>query len=283
MHDFKCLVLSGGANRGIAFGGALQVLERHKLLKNVNCFVGTSIGALIAGLLAVHYTADEIVETTFACNLQDFKPDSTYPSQLSNLLYRYGRFSTEKMEILVNNLLQKHFELPEITFKQLYEFVGSTLMVTACCINSGHTEYLSHLTVPDMPVYQAICMSMCIPLEFEPYTMENMLYCDGGMFGHNLPREFPEHKNFGLELENHECLALSLDRQFDLKIVNSGMTFASALWNGFQTALGNKCIFKHCVSLICDVPMLSSKISHEDKKMYILQAREITEKWVELN
>jgi len=269
MHQFDCLILSGGANRGIAFGGALQVLERHGITKNMKYFVGSSVGALTAGLLSVHYTADEIVETIFKYNLKDLKPEWSYREQLSNLIFRYGRYTTEQMESIVNELLQKHYELPEITFQQLYDFVGTTLMVTTCCINSGHTEYLSRLTVPDMPVYRAICMSMCIPVEFEPYSMEDMLYCDGGMFGHNLPREHPP------EIRTCNCLAICIDKKYDLRVIKSGLDLAAALWNGFQTALDPPPVFKDCIPLVCDVGLLDDIVSKKDKKKYIVHAREI--------
>ncbi len=53
-----CLVLGGGGARGAAHIGVLKVLEREHV--PIDCIVGTSMGAVVGGLYASGYTADEI-------------------------------------------------------------------------------------------------------------------------------------------------------------------------------------------------------------------------------
>jgi len=53
-----CLVLGGGGARGAAHIGVLKVLERERV--PIDCIVGTSMGAVVGGLYASGYTADEI-------------------------------------------------------------------------------------------------------------------------------------------------------------------------------------------------------------------------------
>lgn len=54
------LVLSGGGAKGSAHIGVLKVLEQHRV--KIDYIAGTSIGAYIAGMYALGYSADEIEE-----------------------------------------------------------------------------------------------------------------------------------------------------------------------------------------------------------------------------
>ncbi|HEX7915842.1 patatin-like phospholipase family protein, partial [Rudaea sp.] len=53
-----CLVLGGGGARGAAHIGVLKMLERERV--PIDCITGTSMGAIVGGLYAAGYTADEI-------------------------------------------------------------------------------------------------------------------------------------------------------------------------------------------------------------------------------
>ena len=55
-------MLEGGGIRGIAYGGALQELEARGVLARLERVGGTSAGAIQAVLLAVGYSAQEIID-----------------------------------------------------------------------------------------------------------------------------------------------------------------------------------------------------------------------------
>ncbi len=59
-YEFENLVFEGGGVKGLAFCGALEVLEEKDVMKNIKRLVGSSAGAITAGLLACGYTADGI-------------------------------------------------------------------------------------------------------------------------------------------------------------------------------------------------------------------------------
>ena len=182
------------------------------------------------------------------------------------------------MEKVVGQLLQKHYELPNITFQQLFDFFGTTLVVTTCCINSGVTEYLSRTTTPNMSIAQAISMSMCVPMEFQPYELDNMLYCDGGSFGHSTPREFPD-KSFDLNIKQNECLAFRLQPTTHLRPIETQQNYAEAMLMGFYSAFHIDTIFRNCITLTCDASILADKIPIEEKHQFIEDARNTTESW----
>lgn len=62
--------MKGGGIRGIAYGGALQELESRGVLAGIERVGGTSAGAIQAALLAVAYSAQEIVEVVNATPVQ---------------------------------------------------------------------------------------------------------------------------------------------------------------------------------------------------------------------
>ena len=58
----KNLVFEGAGIRGIAYSGAIKVLEEKNLLQNIERVGGTSAGAITALLLSLGYNADEITQ-----------------------------------------------------------------------------------------------------------------------------------------------------------------------------------------------------------------------------
>ena len=52
----KILIFGGGGVKGIAYVGVLRALEENLLLKNINTFVGSSVGFLI-GMYLIGYNS----------------------------------------------------------------------------------------------------------------------------------------------------------------------------------------------------------------------------------
>ncbi len=59
-YHFKNLVFEGGGVKGIAYVGALEVLEKEGILGSIERVAGTSAGAMVAVLVALGYTATEL-------------------------------------------------------------------------------------------------------------------------------------------------------------------------------------------------------------------------------
>jgi len=53
MPQFRNVVFDDGAVKGIAYAGAIRVLEEKRLLGDIRRVAGTSAGAITAALLAV--------------------------------------------------------------------------------------------------------------------------------------------------------------------------------------------------------------------------------------
>ncbi|MDQ7860327.1 patatin-like phospholipase family protein [Peribacillus frigoritolerans] len=61
-YPFKNLIFEGGGVKGLAFVGALEILEENHILENIKRFGGTSAGAITALLLGLGYNAKQIRE-----------------------------------------------------------------------------------------------------------------------------------------------------------------------------------------------------------------------------
>lgn len=264
------LVFSGGANRGIMFGGALLSLEKHGVLKNISTYVGTSVGALMAGLCAVGYTAKELYTIIMNTNIGDVKPNNEL--ELYNIFNNFGCYSSTKMLALVRQLIAKKAELGDITFQQLKEVFETKLVVTTCCVNTSTTEYLCCETMPDLSIVRGICMSMTIPIMFEPFLMEDFMYVDGGMFGHSYPIQYVfEHKT---ELET---IGLQLHNTYQPPYVNTIAQFVTALMNGFMRMRTGLSI-RNTINLVCDIGLLDDFVSRAQKQTLIDSGFQQTER-----
>ena len=79
-----CVVFSGGGARGYAHLGVLQVLEANRI--PVDCIAGTSMGAVIGGLYASGYKADELIDKLAHVDLANIAFDRNARSGLSQAL-----------------------------------------------------------------------------------------------------------------------------------------------------------------------------------------------------
>ena len=65
----KNLVLSGGSSKCIVFVGAIKALEELNILSTITTFAGTSGGAILALLLILEYSVEDITNLYTKLNL----------------------------------------------------------------------------------------------------------------------------------------------------------------------------------------------------------------------
>jgi NTE family protein len=95
--------MKGGGVKGIAYVGALQVLEEYGY--HFDHFVGTSAGAISAALLAVGYSPKELGEILAKTDFREFK-DGWLPLSLPLLPFRKGLYRGETFRIWLENYLR---------------------------------------------------------------------------------------------------------------------------------------------------------------------------------
>lgn len=199
---FENLVLSGGGIKGIAILGALKALVNHDtdMLKNINFFVGTSVGAVIAALIAIGYSPDELLNVMSSINPYDLK--SIEPVKI---LTHFGIDSGAKIVKLFRTMISIKTGNPNMTFKQLLDKLGKTLIVTGTCVESGKVEYFGPETTPNIPICEALRLTISIPFIFSAVRFKEQTYVDGGVLN-NFPMNVVQDKEnvLGIRLTNHD-------------------------------------------------------------------------------
>lgn len=74
--QFRNLVFEGGGVKGIAYVGAMQILEQRGLLKHITRVGGTSAGAINALIVALGYSNAETLELLDSVDFKKFMDDS---------------------------------------------------------------------------------------------------------------------------------------------------------------------------------------------------------------
>lgn len=169
------LVLSGGGARCIAHLGMLKVLEENDV--KVDYISGASAGSIAGALYSYGYTPDEILDIILNTNFMKFlKPAFNWRSLL-------------KLESAAPFLREI---LPEDSFESLK--IPLTIAMTN--LHKAKVKYVSK-----GPLVKPIIASCSIPVVFDPVTIKDTQYIDGGILD-NLPVK-PAKKNTDFVIAFH--------------------------------------------------------------------------------
>ena len=174
--DYDTLVLSGASSKGFLLLGAIQYVQDNFLNKNINTYIGTSSGAMIAYLLCIGYTPVEIM--VYICTHQIIEKMQSF--NIVAMIQGNGAASFHPLhEHLEKMTISKIGYLP--TLQNIYDNYGKTLICVTHNITEDKTEYLSYENFPHIPCLTAIRMSANLPLIFEHYKYGRSFYIDGGI------------------------------------------------------------------------------------------------------
>ena len=195
MSRFKsALVLSGGSARGLVHLGVIQEIERTNL--QFDLITGTSMGALIGGLYAIHRNVAAVVETfndLFSSKLfhktAAIAADET-PALIGHdgffnrfmWLFRQGVFCTRfvlQMELVSEELFEELLAMlvPDV----LIEDLPVRFAAVAMDLQTGEEVVLTKGSLR-----RAIGASMSIPGIFPPVKKDGRMLVDGG-WADNVP------------------------------------------------------------------------------------------------
>lgn len=205
------LVLSGGSFKGFAYIGVIKALKEFGILENLKVFVGTSIGAIFALLLSLNSYIEEIEELM---NKIDF--NNLFNYNIKNLYCNYGLNTGDNILNLLSDFIVKKNYSSDLTFKELYDKTGKTLIINASNITNKKREVFDYLATPNMNILTAVRMSISIPFIFTPVIYNDKYYVDGGiidsfMYNYMINERIPktkENKIIGILLNdkiNNNC------------------------------------------------------------------------------
>jgi len=176
------LVFEGGGVKGIAYAGALDVLEQRGLMPAIRGVAGTSAGAYTAMLVAIGCTAARIRELATATNYGALE-DHLDPLRLAT---KYGLYAGQSLLAWIQDGLAAGNHPANLTFAALAAAGGRDLRVFATDITSRDVQEFSLRATPGVQVAQAVRASMSIPLMFAAWRFadgvpDDHLYIDGGV------------------------------------------------------------------------------------------------------
>ena len=194
----KNLAIKGGGVRGVAYVGALQVLEENNLLNGIQRVAGTSAGALLSGMICAGYDAGQIKELMLQLDFRKFE-SGWNPLRI---LRSYGLYSGDYILDFIHKFLKKSPKnLPSnVTFSQMADAGCKHLYAFACDLNMHSVAEFSVEKTPDVLVAEAIRASMSIPIFFKAWQFTDAnpndhMYVDGGV-AFNYPLLFFDNPRF---------------------------------------------------------------------------------------
>lgn len=196
-YHFKNLVFEGGGVKGIAYVGALDVLEKEGILKDIERVAGTSAGAMIALLVGLKYTTDEIKEILWDLNFKNFLDSSWGVARDTNrLLKEYGWYKGDFFRNLMADFIKRKAGNGEATFRELEETKKfREIHIVGADLSTGLSKHFNYKDTPDMKVADAARISMSIPLFFASVKgSDKHVYVDGGLLDNYSIKTFDQLK-----------------------------------------------------------------------------------------
>ena len=170
--------------KGIAYVGALEVLEREGILQNIKRVAGTSAGAMMAVMVGLRYTADEVKEKLWKLNFKKFM-DSSFGivRDSKRLIDEYGWYKGDYFRDLMADLIKEKTGNGEMTFKQLAATKKfRDIYLVGVDLSTGISKTFCNDDISgDMKVADAARISMSIPLFFASVKKDDHIYVDGGL------------------------------------------------------------------------------------------------------
>jgi len=186
-YAFRNLVFEGGGVKGIAYVGALGVLEEIGITSAIERIGGTSAGAINAILLGLGFSLKETKDILWSLDFNEFMDDSWgMVRNTDRLITQFGWYKGDYFRNWIGKLIEEKTGNSEATFadieamkakrgfKSLY-FMGTNL-------STSFSEIFSAEHTPRYCIADAVRISMSIPLFFAAKrSVRGDVYVDGGV------------------------------------------------------------------------------------------------------
>ena len=166
------VLFGGGAIRGLAYVGTLRALE--ELGVEYDIIGGSSVGSIIAALLACGYKSYELENIFIKINFELFR----------DIHFGFGKaFALSKGEVFIdwiNELISRKAEGSNknaLRFKDLKQ----KLVIITTNLTEFKTQEFSNIATPDFEIAKAIRISSSMPGLMPPYDYNGSALVDGDL------------------------------------------------------------------------------------------------------
>ncbi len=271
--------MEGGGVRGLAYSGALEVLEQRNILKNIDKVAGSSAGAIAGLMVSLGYNSKEIDSILQTLKIQEFNDGKYIFGKIRRVKKEFGIYKGEKFENWLGQLIEQKTGNANTTFQELHQLHVSNknfkdFYCTGTNISLQRLEVLSENTFPCMELKTAVHISSCIPFYFKPVAIDSIgnevnlkdtsvkynFYVDGGMLCNYPINMFDSSLDGGNPLTsekviyNSQTLGLKLEREEQIEEFEENKTdvapykiksmkqYASAVMNLMMEGLNRKSV-----------------------------------------
>ncbi len=262
------LLFGGGAVRGTAYCGAIKALEELNVKADI--LAGSSVGSILAGLLAVGYNAEEISDIILKVNFELFK----------DLQFALGpQFALSKGEVFldwIRDAIEKKFygdSYKKGTHKAVtFSDLDKNLVIITTDLSSFECKEFSKFETPDFEVATAIRISCSMPGLMKPFEYNNRVLVDG-----DLQKSVPMWKlSKNLQPDDGRILEFRLEGDFEgkdkntIEYLNSIYSYATCTRTQFLCDLYGSCArYDYIVINTGDLNIVDFNLSDEKREQLL--------------
>ena len=239
--------MEGGGVRGLAYAGALSVLEERNILQNIDKVAGTSAGAIAGLLVSIGYNAKEMDSIMRSLPVEEFNDGrGGIIGKYRRVRNKFGMYEGEIFKVWLQQLIKSKTGDDNLSFAQLHRLhlqnsIYKDFYCTATNLSKQQLDIFSYENTPDMSIAIAVRISGCIPFFFEPVILNDQFqqikktdtlsfrnyYVDGGMIANFPICIFDTCENKGNPFQcdklwfNPQTLGMKLERPAQIDSLNN--------------------------------------------------------------
>ncbi len=236
-YQFRNLVFEGGGVKGIAYIGAMEVLEGRGILQNIRRVGGTSAGAINALLFALNYTNGDTKEIIRGLDFNRFMDDTWgYIMDAIRLFRQFGWYKGDFFRNWISDLIAHRTGNGESTFEDIYNQKDKNgfreVYIIGTNLSTRFSEVFSHEHSPQMPVADAVRISMSIPLFFRAVRSPRKdVYVDGGVLDNYPVKLFDQEKYIDMNLRAANAVARDYYQKTNERLKAAGEDVSPYVYN----------------------------------------------------
>jgi len=246
IYPFRNLVFEGGGVKGIAYVGALKVLQEKGVLDQVERVAGTSAGAINAILLSLGYTPEETAEVLSELNFNNFMDDDWgVIRDTKRLTRKFGWYKGDFFRAWIGKLIVRKLGNPNATFAELKGRGCLDLYLVGTNLSTRFAEVFSAEHTPRTRVADAARISMSIPLFFTSVRdVRGDCFVDGGVLNNYPVKLFDWQKYIDASLLARHSRATGYYSEHNEALAAEGVVVSPYLYNkqtlGFRLDSGKE-------------------------------------------
>ncbi len=169
MKNKRGICFSGGGVLGIGHAGAVDKLFELECMNGITHVCGSSVGSIMATVIALKATRSYIRDTLFGLRTERFRDGNCFPATVIRLIKNGGLYKGQEINRFVEKIVEDLTGNKDTTLLQAYKISGIHLTITVFSLRYRQTRYIDYITQPHMRIVDAVRGSCNISIFYELY------------------------------------------------------------------------------------------------------------------